>query len=121
MEVNLEELLKTTDPKKLDEVLSTVLKYEKILDKVIILVDKLGRYGVLQGVSNTLQKAGGGGGSSAQHGGAVQQQPQQQQQHPLSIIASTSTHHVLFKQLNELTEEDLNAMAFGKPTESKEQ
>ena len=121
MEINLEEILKTTDPKKLDEVLSTVLKYEKILDKVIILVDKLGKYGVLQGVSNTLQKAGG---SSAQQSGAVQHiqqqpQPQQQQQHPLSIIASTSTHHVLFKQLNELSEDDLTSMSF-EPTKKQE-
>lgn len=91
-EVSLGSLLQGMDVNKLDSVLSTISKYEKIFDKVSGMITKLDKIGVIPAI---IRVAGNKANIPDLDKPLVD---------PLSIHATTGTHHVFFAELNKLPE-----------------
>jgi hypothetical protein len=85
--------------KNLDDVLGTISKYERILDKFLSLYGRLEKSGVINAV---LRIAG-------KRSGVDLDKPTI---HPLSVVASTPQHKVLFDLLNSLAPQDVQNMYF---------
>jgi hypothetical protein len=91
-EVSLGSLLQGMDIDKVDGMLNTLTKYEKIFDKVSGLVTKLDKMGVIPAV---IRVAGVKANIPDLDKPLVD---------PLSVHATTGTHHVFFAELNKLPE-----------------
>ena len=91
-EVSLGSILQGMDIDKVDGMLSTLTKYEKMFDKVSGLVTKLDKMGVIPAI---IRVAGVKGNIPDLDKPLVD---------PLSVHATTGTHHVFFGELNKLPE-----------------
>jgi hypothetical protein len=91
-EVSLGSLLQGMDINKVDGMLNTLTKYEKIFDKVSGLVTKLDKMGVIPAI---IRVAGVKANIPDLDKPLVD---------PLAVHASTGTHHVFFAELNKLPE-----------------
>lgn len=91
-EVSLGSLIQGMDIDKVDGMLSTLTKYEKIFDKVSGLVTKLDKIGVIPAI---IRVAGVKANIPDLDKPLVD---------PLSVHATSGTHHVFFTELNKLPE-----------------
>jgi hypothetical protein len=91
-EVSLGSLLQGMDINKVDGMLNTLTKYEKIFDKVSGLVTKLDKMGVIPAI---IRVAGVKANIPDLDKPLVD---------PLSVHATSGTHHVFFAELNKLPE-----------------
>jgi hypothetical protein len=97
---NLLSMLNNMDVDKVGNILKEFDKYEKILDKVSGITMRLNRIGVLPAI---IRIAG-------QKSGIQNIDAPLPQQNPLSIDAKSSTHLMMFKELNNQTEEAITEM-----------
>lgn len=97
-EISLGSLVAKTDPKQLDAFLSTVSKYEKVLDKAVGIIEKLNKMGVLPAAIRAI--------------GVKQGIPDIDKPltNPLALDASTASHRLLYVTLNGLSEEEVIGM-----------
>jgi hypothetical protein len=91
-EVSLGSLIQGMDIDKVDGMLSTLTKYEKMFDKVSGLVTKLDKMGVIPAI---IRVAGVKGNIPDLDKPLVD---------PLSVHAASGTHHVFYAELNKLPE-----------------
>jgi hypothetical protein len=91
-ETSLGSILQGMDIDKVDGMLNTLTKYEKMFDKVSGLITKLDKIGVIPAI---IRVAGVKGGIPDLDKPLVD---------PLSVHATTGTHHVFFAELNKLPE-----------------
>jgi hypothetical protein len=91
-EVSLGSLIQGMDINKVDDMLGTLTKYEKIFDKVSGLVTKLDKMGVIPAI---IRVAGVKANIPDLDKPLVD---------PLSVHATSGTHHVFFGELNKLPE-----------------
>ena len=91
-EVSLGSILQGMDIDKVDGMLSTLTKYEKMFDKVSGLITKLDKIGVIPAI---IRVAGVKGNIPDLDKPLVD---------PLSVHATTGTHLVFFAELNKLPE-----------------
>lgn len=94
-EVDLVGLLNKADTKKVDDLLGTVEKYAATLDRVGTIVDKLQKNNVLPSIVRILGFKAGAGDVNA---------------NPLQTQAASSSHHMLYGELNKLSEEQIKDM-----------
>lgn len=87
------------DVSNLDNVLSTVSKYEKIIDKFLNLYTKLEKSGVI----NAMLRIAG------KRAGVDLDKPTI---HPLSVVAASPQHKVLFDMLNNISPQDAQNLQF---------
>jgi hypothetical protein len=97
---NLLSMLNNMDVDKVGNILKEFDKYEKILDKVSGITMRLNRIGVLPAI---IRIAG-------QKSGIQNIDAPLPQQNPLSIDAKSATHLMMFKELNNQTEEVITEM-----------
>lgn len=87
------------DVSKVDDLLATISKYERIMDKFLNLYNKLEKSGVINAV---LRIAG-------KRAGVDLDKPAV---HPLSIVAASPQHKVLFDILNGISPQDAQNLQF---------
>ena len=87
------------DVSKVDDLLATISKYERIMDKFLNLYSKLEKSGVINAV---LRIAG-------KRTGVDLDKPAV---HPLSVIASSPQHKVLFDILNQMSPQDVQQLYY---------
>lgn len=97
-EIDLGSLIAKSDPKQLDSFLASAAKYEKLLDSGMRWLEKLEKLGVLPALIR---------GIGAKQGIPDIDKPLT---NPLSIEATTASHRMLFKTLNDLPEEAIIEM-----------
>ena len=97
-EVSLGSILQGMDIDKVDGMLSTLTKYEKIFDKVSGLVTKLDKMGVIPAI---IRVAGNKANIPDLDKPLVD---------PLNVHASSGTHHVFYAELNKLPEKIISDM-----------
>ncbi len=87
------------DVSKVDDLLATISKYEKIMDKFLNLYSKLEKSGVINAV---LRIAG-------KRAGVDLDKPAV---HPLNVVASSPQHKVLFDLLNQMAPSDAQGLQY---------
>ena len=87
------------DVSKVDDLLATISKYERIMDKFLNLYSKLEKSGV---INAALRIAG-------KRAGVDLDKPAV---HPLSIVASSPEHKVLFNILNQMSPQDVQQLYY---------
>jgi hypothetical protein len=99
-EVNLLNLIDNVNIDKLSSTLKEIEKYEKLIDKISGIITKLNNIGVIPAIVRIV-------GKKADVTNIDAPLPQIS---PLSIEATSSTHLLLYKQLNEQSEENIANM-----------
>lgn len=97
-ETALATLVQNVKPGDMDSFLSTISKYEKLLDKGITIVEKLDRIGVLPAAIRMFGEKQG------------IKDIDRPLTNPLTLTATTSSHKLLFETLNKATEEQVIEM-----------
>ena len=93
----ISEASKEVNPESLDNILATISKYERLMDKFIAIYNRLDRSGVIPAVLRIIGKK-------------ADIEVDKPISNPLNIVAKSATHKALFEILNELDEGDIRAI-----------
>jgi len=93
----INEASKSMDISDLDSFLSTLSKYERLLDKFMAIYSRLDRSGVITVILRVIGKK-------------TDIDVDKPITNPLNVVAKTATHKALFEMLNEVGEADIRAI-----------